>query len=1462
MRIKTLFKKQILAFTLSAAMLFGSMPVGVLAEETERAAALAEAKTMPVFTYGSQAEQADDGEGGQAVQINASWVSGSGGRAASAAFEDSSVFQKSEFTLFMDVKRIAAASSNNDNNGKNVAFSVGKADNYLNLCVAQHGYLRYKSNNGDEQFRQFDQNPSKADTWTSVVLSYKETDGNGNVTVYIDTKKVLDQVNVGFALSSMENFTANIGGGYGTGFMGKGLYRNIRITDTAVAEGDIVYENPYQPYSSFSGAANGTLGTGNVAVRDWLDTNGAHIQAHGGQAQWLDTLDLNEDGVAEGGYIWYGEDKTRNGRPIDGIHCYTSPDLYNWTDRGMALYTHDLVPEKLDSTGEGIELDTDGLANLKNWAEMAAPSESVSQDDIDMAKNFVKAYQKEDGTYDEANLAKAYKYLYSGYCIAERPKMLYNETTQKYVLIYHADGPSDENIVKFLKENASPSRYTRAGMGFAVSDTPYGPFKLINVQRMNYVEGNYDSSKGMARDMNVFVDDTDINKDGVKDAYAIYSSEENAHMYVSLLNADYTGPAAGGNGGTVTFGNGSTTMPGPAAEGNQKMITLEDGTKIQAFEARVLGSNTSREAPAVFKYHGYYYMITSGTSGWKANAARYFRAKNIYGPWEALGDPCKGTSSTTFVSQPTAVIPVDAAKGKFIYMGDRWNYSLTDDKGNTDSAHWDSGYVWLPITINRDYTITIENEADWNLSWFENIDVWDYIEIDSDIPSVITSAEDLPEQIDITINGEKFENAAVEWNWDIEKYFETCNITGVLAEHDNSEVLINVTVVPENLVYFADAGTEGKTDRALYNQLVETCGTLKNKSASDQAYSTESGWGYAGSNTAQRNSDGTIYETLRYINSSTDRTLVYQFDRLEEGCYTLYLGVYDPAGWYKGNRQAAVTVKQNDTILKTDETDCGGNGKGFFNTYETLIVEGDGGLQVTLAPKNTGEGSDMQLSWIAIAKNQSYTVTFVSEGTELKKQVVPEGGAATAPETPVRDGYIFDGWDTEFNQITEDLTVRAKWIKGHIVQFMDGEIVLKKETVATGEAATTPAIPVKDGYIFKGWDKDFTNVTSDLEIKAVWEERKEDVIYYTVTFKDGDTVLKTGQVESGTSAAAPETPVKDGYIFKGWDKDFTNVTSDLEIKAVWEERKEDAVYYTVTFKNGDMVLKTEQVESGTSATAPEIPVKAGYIFKGWDKAFTSVTSDLTVTAVWEKQKEETVYYTVTFKDGDTVLKTEQVESGKAATAPANPVKAGYVFKGWDKAFASVTSNLTVNAVWTKDASGGSGNGDGGTEAPETIAAKKVTINTKKLYLVKGKIATLKALITPADSTDKLTWSSSKSSVASVSKGKIKAKKTGTATITVKAGRKKATCKVYVVKKAVKAKSVKLNKKKANLNKGSWILLTSTLKPSKSTDTVKWKSSDSKIAFVSNGFVTAKKKGKVTITATANGKKAKCTITVK
>ena len=505
MRIKTLFKKQILAFTLSAAMLFGSMPVGVLAEETERAAALAEAAAVE-FTYGSQAEAVKNGQGGQAVRIKTSWIAGSAGREASAAFKDASIFQGQEFTLFANVYRDLKGGGGNKYSANKVAFSVGNKDNYFNIRLTSEtedssktsgkkSGLSYKSG-GDTNVQSQDSIDgvvAGANAFSSLTVTYKETDGTGKVTVYIDGKKMLDAIDVGFALSTMTDITANIGGGYGTGFMENGLYDNIRVTDTAVSEEEVEPVNRYQEYHSFSGTSSsyeGNFTSGDVKVSEWLDTNGEFIQAHGGQAQWLDTLDLDEDGVAEGGYIWYGEDKTRNGRPIDGIHCYTSPDLYNWTDRGMALYTHDILPDKLNAAGNGVETDTAGLTKLKAWSELDAPTDEASQENIDMAKAFVAAYKDQEGAYDEENLAKAYHYLYAGYCIAERPKMLYNETTEQYILVYHADGPSDENILKYLKDGTSPSRYTRASLGFAVSDTPYGPFKLINVQRMNYVEGN------------------------------------------------------------------------------------------------------------------------------------------------------------------------------------------------------------------------------------------------------------------------------------------------------------------------------------------------------------------------------------------------------------------------------------------------------------------------------------------------------------------------------------------------------------------------------------------------------------------------------------------------------------------------------------------------------------------------------------------------------------------------------------------------------------------------------------------------------------------------------------------------------------------------------------------------------------------------------------------------------------
>ena len=181
--------------------------------------------------------------------------------------------------------------------------------------------------------------------------------------------------------------------------------------------------------------------------------------------------------------------------------------------------------------------------------------------------------------------------------------------------------------------------------------------------------------------------------------------------------------------------------------------------------------------------------------------------------------------------------------------------------------------------------------------------------------------------------------------------------------------------------------------------------------------------------------------------------------------------------------------------------------------------------------------------------------------------------------------------------------------------------------------------------------------------------------YYTVTFKDWDgTVLSTQSVLEGTAATAPAAPTREGYTFTGWDKAFDNVTADMTVTAQYTINT-----YTVTFVDHDgTVLDTQTVNYGEAATAPAAPTREGYTFTGWDKAFDNVTADMTVTAQYTINT-----YTVTFVDHDgTVLDTQTVNYGEAATAPAAPTREGYHFVAWDVAFDNITADTTVTAQYT------------------------------------------------------------------------------------------------------------------------------------------------------------------------------------
>lgn len=258
--------------------------------------------------------------------------------------------------------------------------------------------------------------------------------------------------------------------------------------------------------------------------------------------------------------------------------------------------------------------------------------------------------------------------------IIERPKVIYNMKTGKFVMWFHLE----------LKGQG----YKTARTAVAISDRPEGPYTFLRSFRpeagvwpMDITEEEKKPSTGnalqrdfaggqMSRDMTLFSDD-----DGK--AYLITASEDNHTLQIHELSEDYQ--------------------------------------SFSGHYARVFPGGVN-EAPAVCKHDGHYWMISSGCTGWSPNAARSAVADSIFGPWKPLGNPCRGVNPAnklgpekTWGGQSTYILPVNGTPECFIAMFDIWN-----PKNAIDGR-----YVWLPIRFGKDnFHVTWRNA--WGLSTFDS----------------------------------------------------------------------------------------------------------------------------------------------------------------------------------------------------------------------------------------------------------------------------------------------------------------------------------------------------------------------------------------------------------------------------------------------------------------------------------------------------------------------------------------------------------------------------------------------------------------------------------------------------------------------------------------------------------------------------------------------------------------------
>ncbi|WP_127794578.1 glycoside hydrolase [Agromyces sp. LHK192] len=632
--------------------------------------------------------------------------------------------------------------------------------------------------------------------------------------------------------------------------------------------------------------------------QEWLDTDGEVIQAHGGQV----VPSTDDEGRTI--YYLYGEDRTNGYHSAPGVHVYSSYDLYNWTDRGVALRALS-SEEQFDEDPYFQELYGD-----------------YTQEQRD-------AVYRDLGTVPVAGVTPP---------IIERPKVIHNERTGKWVMWAHMDGPSA----------TSTAQYAKATAGVAVADSPFGPFRYIDSYRLHYAPddamppNHAPNNRGMARDMNLFVDD-----DGT--GYIIYSSEENATMFISKLNDEYTDLAT------------------PADEA----VLGVDYNRITV--------NEHRESPAIFKHDERYFLITSGTTGWSPNPSRWGTATDLMGTWTNMGDPFPSwASSNSWNSQPSSVIPVDREQGKYIYMGDRWNGG-----GDLKNAQM----VWLPLNMGEGGdTLSVEVHDEWTLDQLDQWAVWDVAGVPASVP--MGGAFDVP-VVTVTQSGADTQQR-VEWTFD--GSFDTAGVvtaTGTLPDFGGRTFTREIAVVPDHVQYAVNAGGKRTADWEALVAAASDQAPLRN-SRPDQAYGVDAGtqaaWGYVGSQSAVAGGeDGTMFSTLRYATEGAD--LTYRFDGLAPGGYTVYAGYADPwAQW--DDRGAEVTV--NGVVVEADHDFDAANQTA---AYGDVVVGEDGRIEFTLRPTR---GPDVQLSWLVIAADEA----------PVPDTAGPELALATAPGAP--DGSA--GW--------------------------------------------------------------------------------------------------------------------------------------------------------------------------------------------------------------------------------------------------------------------------------------------------------------------------------------------------------------------------------------------------------------------------------------------------------------------
>ncbi len=336
---------------------------------------------------------------------------------------------------------------------------------------------------------------------------------------------------------------------------------------------------------------------------------------------------------------------------------------------------------------------------------------------------------------------------------------------------------------------------------------------------------------------------------------------------------------------------------------------------------------------------------------------------------------------------------------------------------------------------------------------------------------------------------------------------------------------------------------------------------------------------------------------------------------------------------------------------------------------------------------------------------------------EISKTVSALFGEEIAlPEEPVREGYVFAGWEPSVSIMDQEgKSFKAAWAPDEFTAtyYVDGA-EYEAYDILFGDEMEAPADPYKEGHEFLGW-ADAEGSTTVVVLPATMPA--EDVAYYavfetleyTIKFADtGDSTIADITLPYGTEIPAVEDPVKEGYTFKGWAETLNaNETAKVELPATMPVTPDEgktyyAIWvineYTVTWiVDGNETVDTYDYME--TIVKPIDPVKTGYKFEGWTPSFTDgltmPAKDLTYTAVFTANTYHAHFLTKAdnethdgrFDSDDSTVIVVPTVFNEEIIAPAEvPVRTGYTFAGWDPIVGTMDEEgKEYYAVWTPNA---------------------------------------------------------------------------------------------------------------------------------------------------------------------------------